>query len=554
MRINSVGLYQDKRNRQNINFEAVRIKQIAQEYSPLKKVLETELDKFVHKANNAELIGQGLSAQVYVFDKFQEIVFKKSSNTKNTFSDEIKNLKFLPDGLSSVQKFIAQAFDDESGIFYLLSTKMKGKPANPNTNPYTKEHLKNLFETLFELDKNGIYHGDFNIGNILLDESGKVNLIDFQWMNKTEPKRFFEDKPRIVLPPFIINENSQMFEMASLPFYMKNIQKGKAFLQEYLSAKSVYHENRAEYLRSVISNWPYKYEKDIILKGINYEDAQSVLFRHPDKDILKLETKKMQFLSNFREAFSRQDGNNPESNFVTGASSHLLTLSALQELRTEIALQKKQKYISSAKKDYLTFTDEYARYWFDNIKNWTKSIFDENINHAINIESNAGKNYDNFGRMINLYDIIDAKYKMPYSDSFDLKTYTDGTLILEDIFSGFKNLKSQTFFLFDIRIRNKQNEIKKVNERLKSAFNKDWGLDVLNLSVLNIIKNRELKKIVVAKPNLKNRDDIITELHDERLMYEKLARQSFRRILSAISSDTPSNNKLTGYENMFNFE
>ena len=84
-----------------------------------------------------------------------------------------------------------------------------------------------MFETIFELDKNGIYHGDFNIGNILLDKEGNANLIDFQWMQKVERKRFFENKPHSVIPPYILSENSQMFEMASIPPYLVHCDNGK---------------------------------------------------------------------------------------------------------------------------------------------------------------------------------------------------------------------------------------------------------------------------------------------------------------------------------------
>ena len=98
---------------------------------------------------------------------------------------------------------------------------MNGKEADCKKNPWTREHFKNFFSTLFELDKNGIYHGDLHCGNILLDETGNANLIDFQWTQKLFRNQFFEDKPNSILPPFIMCENSQMFEMAGIPYYIK---------------------------------------------------------------------------------------------------------------------------------------------------------------------------------------------------------------------------------------------------------------------------------------------------------------------------------------------
>lgn len=526
-----------QKNRYNINFEAVRIKQIAPEYTGLKRVFETELDTFTKKGDNAHMIGKGLSAAVYGFDRFKDIVFKKASDCKTDFAGEIRHLKILPDNLNTVQKFIAQAFDDETGIFYLLTTRMKGKPANAQTNPYKREHLSDLFGTMFELDKKGIYHGDFNLGNILLDQNGKVSLIDFQWMLHVEEKRFFENKPKIILPPFILNENSQMFEMASLPFYIKDLPNPKSFLKTYLKEKSAYHEKRGQYLRSLLPNWKYTDEKPTIIKGINFEDAQAILFRNPSKETLKVETRKLQFLSNFREAFSRQDINNPDGNFVTAPSAFLTTLLSLKELRQEIAAIGKQKYLSDAMKNYLSSTDEYAKYWVKNIASWTHGIFENCVKRAVNTEHAAAvKNFDDFREMPNILNIIDGRYKNVFGKNFDIKTDTNALELLNTMKSNHKKLKLCTLkMIFDTKVMKKQAEIKRINEQIKSAVLNDRGLEVINLSLLNIVKNRELKGLIAQKPNLKNRDEIITALHNERLTFEDLARETFENILNTLS-------------------
>ena len=538
-----------------INFEAIRIKQIAPEYYPLKRVFETELDMFVQKNDNVKEMGKGLSAVVYQFNRFKDIVFKKSKIRNFDFADEIEHLKELPKSLDTVQKFIAQAFDDKTGLFYLLSTKMKGKPANPSSNPYTKVHLSNMFNTFFELDKKGIYHGDFNSGNLLLEKDGKVNLIDFQWMKKTDSKDFFKDKPDIVLPNFIISENAQMFEMASLPFYLKDVPNGRTFFKSYLQSKAKYHEKRAQYLQS-LTDTRNNSEKSIILKGINFENAQSLLFRDPDNDIIKLEAKKLQFLTSFREAFSRHDIKNNEENFITSISAHLYTLSSIQNLRREIAKQIKQKYMSNAKKDYLKYTDEYAKHWFNNIKSWIGAIADSDIQRAIHSDVfpqgiNSSKKFES---MINVSELIDKRYKTTYTKGFDLAANTEGKTVIKEITSGYKKLKSEiTGVIFDFKITQKQNEIKRINDKIQKAFKEDRGLDVINYSILNIIKNRELKKLIAGKPIIRNRDEIITQLHYSRLLYEKLVRQCFKYVFREISTDIPVFNKLTGYEGMYKF-
>ncbi len=541
-----------KINEYTPSFEAVKIRQITPEYSGIKKALENELDSFVKNGDNAELLGKGLSAAVYKFKNFQDIVFKKSINDKTDFADEIRNLKQLPERLKNVQKYIAQAFDDETGLFYLISTKMNGKAANGQTNPWTRKHLKNMFETIFELDKNGIYHGDFNIGNILLDKEGNANLIDFQWMQKVERKRFFENKPHSVIPPYILSENSQMFEMASIPPYLAHCDNGKEFLKLYLTEKANYHSNRSNYLQSIIGNWDYPSEKKIILKGINYEDAQSVMYRHPDEDTLKIETKKLQFLSTFREAFSRNEPDNPHSNFITGATSHLLILNDIQDLRKEIASQRSKKFLSNAKKDYLKYTDEYAKYWFDTVKSWVVGIFENNIRQAEFVERTGIVPSDQLGSLTNIFEHIDKKFAPIYTEAYNLSENTETQKLLEKSKNHVVSLRSQTFLMFfEKNIKRKIKELKAINDAIEKAYKQNRGLDVINFSLLGVVKNRELKRFIVKKPNVKNRDEIITELHNQKLAFEKIARKNFKYVLEEICSN--SENKLSGYSDMYSF-
>ena len=482
----------------NPNFEAIKIKNINPEYSRLRTLLEKELEEFSKRGDNAELLGKGLSSSVYKFLKLDNIVFKKSHKKKTDFANEIGNLKKLPKGLKTVQRYIAQAFDDETGIFYLISTKMKGKEANSQNNPWSSKHLKSFFDTLFELDKNGIYHGDFNLGNILLDKKGKANLIDFQWMQTVDRIRFFENKPKSLIPPFMLCENSQMFEMASFPYYIEHCPDAKNFLKEYLKEKSVYHFNRGNYLSGIIGNWPYVNEKSVILKGINYENAQALLFRFPDEDLLKTETKKLQFLSTFREAFSQNEPNNPLSNFITSCTSHLLVLSSIQDLRAEIAAQKARKYLSSAKRDYLKCIDEYAKYWFDSVKGWLNGILENSIKQAENVEHSDIVIPENFENLINISKCIDENYKPKYTKGFDLAKNTDSQANISNIESSFTKFKKLTISIpYDWNVNVKIDEIKRINEKLKKAIKENRGIDVVNLSILNIAKNRELKKLII---------------------------------------------------------
>lgn len=96
---------------------------------------------------------------------------------------------------------------------------------------------------MFELDKVGIYHGDLNGKNILLDGTGNVNFIDYQWTEKVDKNNLFDNvkSQKTLLPVSNFPENAQMFEMASMPWYMENLDSSidrEAFLKQYLRAKS----------------------------------------------------------------------------------------------------------------------------------------------------------------------------------------------------------------------------------------------------------------------------------------------------------------------------
>ena len=116
---------------------------------------------------------------------------------------------------------------------------------------------------MFELDKLGIYHGDLNCRNILLNPNGKINFIDYQWTEKVNKVNFFDStkSEKILLPISTFPENAQMFEMASMPWYMDTFNyksDREEFIKKYLEAKSNYHENRYNYIKAITKDWPYQ--------------------------------------------------------------------------------------------------------------------------------------------------------------------------------------------------------------------------------------------------------------------------------------------------------
>jgi len=66
----------------------------------------------------------------------------------------------------------------ENNDIFIVQEKKYAKNLS-DTKIFTVEMLHKLFGILIILEKNGIYHNDINVGNILVDKNGNIYLIDF---------------------------------------------------------------------------------------------------------------------------------------------------------------------------------------------------------------------------------------------------------------------------------------------------------------------------------------------------------------------------------------
>ena len=89
-----------------------------------------------------------------------------------------------------------------------------------------------------------------------------------------------------------------------------------------------------------------------------------------DDDTVKIEALKINFLSAFREAYKYLDPNTPEKNIIPAGSSYLYTLNSIQALRKEISDMKNSAY--GTKLEYLNSMEDYADYWYNNLRDWTE--------------------------------------------------------------------------------------------------------------------------------------------------------------------------------------
>ena len=200
--------------RGRVAFKALVPKKVSPQFESMSGRLISEVGKFLASPKDTvKFLGSGVSAAVYMFLKFPQIVIKQAFNQKETFEDEQQHLQMVPDEVTHSQRFGAGFFDDETGRHYLVSTLVRGNSADLSENPWTKKHFDSLFETLYEMDKVGLYHGDLNNGNLKLTRDGEVNIIDWQWAQKIPYGQFFDEKDGLVQPGFLMPDNAQMFEM-----------------------------------------------------------------------------------------------------------------------------------------------------------------------------------------------------------------------------------------------------------------------------------------------------------------------------------------------------
>ena len=535
-------------------FGAIIYKSFNPQYNSQEIPLREEIDTFSKSMDNAEYLGSGLFADAYVFDIFPNIVIKKS-NIGDDFGQEEENLKLIADEIKDTQKFVARAYDNTDGKYYLLSTKVDGESPDPEEAPLKYTHLKGLFSTLFEMDETGLYHGDLNNGNIKITPDGRVNFLDFQFTHQISRTRFFEEKDKSTLPAFMMIENAQMFEQAGLPYYLSKFDskyQAKNFLKSYLTEKSNYHQKRFMLLSKETKNWPYSSEIPRIQKSLAYEKARAEVFKHPTENVLRLETKKIQFLNSFREAYKRIDDNVPHKNIIPAGSSYLFTLSCIQDFRKEVAAQQKQ-ISNPAMKDYLDGMKEYGDFWFEKVKGWTDNAFWYPLRHAKNqLASWEHVRYnfkdpdvdiENFGVFTNVTGSVDDSYTPVYNRIFSPNPDVYDNYIKEAYpeareFTGTNLSSEQEKILYKLR---------NAHQRLREAYFNSKGLDVINNAILTVLRASQLKEISSPYTYAYNTADAIMQ------KCSKAAEAYYKSIFRYITTDSINLQNSIGYDNMGRF-
>lgn len=327
--------------------------------------LKDEVDKFEESHKNASVLGEGLFARAYLLNGTNYVIketlpgeYAKSRN--GNFFHEAKMLAALPESIANTQRLVAHAATEKNN-YYLISTLVPGEAASHPYNPWSSKSMTGLFDTLFQLDAAGIYHNDVNQANCLIDEKGQVGAIDYQFARKFSVDFNTENSKEFKTPPFMMPANVQMFEMASLPWYFRSMNKEapkgdmrKAF-GNYLEAKSVYAMQRAMYLEK-LGYYPQKME---------YELLQSKYYTNPTDDMIDLQAKKLQMMYGFRKTFSIIDPEGKTDKNIASAPSAYISTAAYAKDLIDKAKEIKENTNDSDLKKFMDYEIDFGKYWRD---------------------------------------------------------------------------------------------------------------------------------------------------------------------------------------------
>ncbi len=545
-----------------LSFKAIQYKAISPQYEPQKEELKKELEIYSDGRKNAEYLGKGVFSAAYTLKQMPNIVVKESFNKKETFQKEQENLELIPESIKNTQKLVARVFDDEKMTYYLLSSKVDGVSPDPHKNPWTRTHLRNMFNTMFQMDKNGFYHGDLNNGNMKLTGSGGVNLIDFQWSHKIELSDFFKDNPKSILPDFIPCENSQMFEMAELPYYLKKMDsqyEAKQFLKTYLQEKSNYHKLRYEFINDIGMYHGTPEKLPIIEEAKAFEKAQSAVLQNPNENVLRLESKKIQFLNAFRESYKYIDENVRDKNILSAPAAYLSTLSYIQDFRNEVSNQKTKFFLGANMNKYLKYQEKYGDYWYAKVVSWAP----DTVKYAIRQSTgrllpweqsqipNKNVDFNKIGVLTDVLSTIDDSYKPVYTKPMSVKNAVNESYID----SNLKKVRGVTEFISSpemAELKYKACELEDSQVKLKQAYRANQGLEVVSYSLLGILKAREFLE-VLKESKLEDKDYILNAKKVSNTIMDccvNIAQDSFQSAYDDIRNTYPLLGDLAGYDGM----
>lgn len=522
------------------NFKGVKILKLNNDFKSYEPHLIKELDYFEKFGDNSTHLGTGIWAETYRLANIPFVLkklLKQESDLpsavrkviqdkgKDLFDMEIDGMEKASKALPNTQKFVAKAISDD-GVKYLISTMVHGESPEPEDMPWTRMHFKSLFKTMFQLDKEGIYHGDLNNGNIKMTENGDVNFLDYQWTTKVNHSDFFIEKDTQEFPRFRYIENDQMFQMSGLSSYLNKLDddETKNVFKDYLIEKSEYHKNRKELLEELLPNWQWGSEKESIRKAIDFEHVQSQLFKNPTDDVLEVEAQKLDLKGAIMAGFTYTDKMIENNNLLAGPTAQLFSLHSAQKFKRDLT-DKRFNPNTIIMDRYLKHQIEEADYWIEKQKGKVNNTFHftkKDIQNNLSLIINRDTSLKDFGAAPILGSKINSSLKSKDKNKICIPHSSELKIL-----SNLLERDDKAFFT----IRHPQvRQAKELKENLKDAFDmslvswsKDRHLDFFTANLYGLFCAEAYKtKLASIYPSQLSSNDI-QALYSERALAEKVS-------------------------------
>ncbi len=299
----------------------------------------------------------GLKGVVYKLENSNgTFAVKVARSPEFSFSKEAEVLKKVPDSLGGCQKYVDYFKNPKDNKDILVSTFANGK-----TGVLTTENdFEAIFKKLLILDKEGIYHGDLNLGNFLFSD-GEINLIDFGEGSFFSTGDCFDE----MYPNFMLKSNICNLEQNGIPDCIKKWHEmglnSKDIFKKYLMAKGNFYSNHANLLG-----------ESVPAKAVLFEENLAAVLSNPSEDVIENELRRMDLLYTFEAADTAVNyARIPEM----GIRNWNITIQKANSMLDKIN-ETLKKPLDKEERTYFEFQKQVAKKLLETYKDWGNSTID----------------------------------------------------------------------------------------------------------------------------------------------------------------------------------
>ena len=406
--------------------------------------IKAMIDKLNRHPEQFKVLGSGVFGRVYLIDGLKDypegIAVKVSyMNSKQPdkegyvrigadFKEEAAILKQLPESLTNSPNFLAHL--QKGDKYFLIMTLKKGSQV-PKNIKYNDDQFNDIFNTMLELDKLGIIHGDIGPRNMLIDKS-HLNIIDYGSAKNFDPLKYEENSNKFHSPYFCYPSNLQSFERTLVkaiepnPIFLtrifsntsiyKNIKSKQArnYFTQYLKHRAVYHEKRAEFIESQLESQKLQLTQeqiDFLKKAKEFESIQAAVLKNPSDEVINIEALKMQLEStNFAGVVF--EFNNKK--LIDAGLYKLYTMQTARHIKNALNKMSQKNLNEPELSQYIDYQRQFIDFMTEEkFVGWTRGL----LNHVI--DCLAGK-CDNDPEAKDFLDQMDAKPIVDPRPFFDI--------------------------------------------------------------------------------------------------------------------------------------